>query len=252
MGEPLRLNRFLAAAGVASRRRCDDLILRGRVTVNGTRVDQLGTRVTPDQDVVALDGRTLSIPHDQWMLLLNKPRDVLVAASDARGRSTVMDLLADFPGRVFPVGRLDYRSEGLLLFTNDGDLAYRLAHPRFKVSKLYHVHVDGPVASAVVEAFRRGVILDDGPTLPARVRQLSSKRGRAVLEIELKEGRKRQIRRMLALFGHEVIRLRRIRLGPLEIGSLNVGKWRELDSDEVSALRAAVGIVDGGAKGGSH
>lgn len=242
MGESLRLNRYLAAAGVASRRRCDDLIRDGRVTVNGDRVEQLGTRVDPEADDVALDGRSLSLPRDQWTLVLNKPRDVLVAARDERGRNTVMDLLEGFPGRVFPVGRLDYRSEGLLLFTNDGDLAYRLAHPRFKVAKLYHVHVEGSVAPAVLEALRRGVTLDDGPTMPARVSQLSKRKGRTVLEIELKEGRKRQIRRMLALFGHDVVRLRRIRFGPLEIGPLDVGKWRELTAAEVDALRREVGF----------
>lgn len=251
MGESLRLNRFLAAAGVASRRRCDDLIRAGRVTVNGSAIEQLGTRVDPDADDVALDGRPLSLPRHQWTLVLNKPRDVLVAAQDERGRSTVMDLLADFPGRVFPVGRLDYRSEGLLLFTNDGDLAYRLAHPRYKVAKLYQVHVDGPVAPAVIEALRRGVTLDDGPTLPARVHELSRRKGKTVLEIELKEGRKRQIRRMLALFGHEVLRLRRVRLGTLEMGSLNVGKWRALEPHEIGALRRAVGIEDGAGRDGS-
>ena len=251
MREPLRLNRFLAAAGVASRRRCDDLIRQGRVTVNGERVAQLGTRVDPNYDEVAVDGGQVHIPPETWTLVLNKPREVLVAASDARGRTTVMDLLAEFPGRVFPVGRLDYRSEGLLLFTNDGDLAYRLAHPRFKVTKLYQVHVDGIVAPPVIEALRRGVTLDDGPTLPAGVRELSSKKGRTVLEIELREGRKRQIRRMLTLFGHEVVRLRRIRFGPLNIGSLNVGKWRELAEGEVLALRHAVGFSDVDGKDGS-
>jgi pseudouridine synthase len=251
MGESLRLNRFLAAAGVASRRRCDDLIQAGRVTVNGTAVEQLGTRVDPDLDDVALDGRSLAIPRHHWTLVLNKPRDVLVAAKDDRGRSTVMDLLTDFPGRVFPVGRLDYRSEGLLLFTNDGDLAYRLAHPRFKVTKLYHVHVDGHVAAAVLEALRRGVTLDDGPTLPANVQEIARRKGKTVLEIELKEGRKRQIRRMLALFGHEVLRLRRVRVGPLEMGGLNVGRWRTLDPEEVGALRRAVGIAEGQRKDAS-
>jgi pseudouridine synthase len=243
MGESLRLNRYLAAAGLASRRRCDDLIRAGRVTVNGARVEQLGVRVDPETDEVAVDGRPLPAPRDHCTLVLNKPRDVLVAACDERGRSTVMDLLADFPGRVFPVGRLDYRSEGLLLFTNDGELAFRLAHPRFKIAKLYHVHVEGGVAPAVLEALRRGVTLDDGPTLPARVRELSRRKGKTVLEIELKEGRKRQIRRMLALFGHEVVRLRRVRFGPLEIGSLNVGKWRALAPEEVGALRREVGIA---------
>lgn len=249
MKESLRLNRFLAMSGVASRRRCDELIRQGRVNVNGARVEELGSRVVPDDDEVTVDGVAVRPPGSVHTLALNKPAGVLVAASDARGRRTVMDLLEEFGERVFPVGRLDFRSEGLLLFTSDGDLAYRLAHPRFKVEKLYRVEVAGRVSPAVLEALRRGVDLDDGRTQPAEVRLLGKERGRARLDITLKEGRKRQIRRMLAAFGHEVLRLQRIRFGPIEIGDLPEGKWRELASAEVGQLRQAVGLpadADGG------
>ena len=242
MTEQLRLNRFLATAGVASRRRCDELIQEGRIHVNGERVSQLGTRVDPSADEVVLDGVRVELPQEQWTLVLHKPREVLVAARDERGRKTVMDLLQGFPGRVFPVGRLDYRSEGLLLFTNDGELAYRLAHPRFKVDKVYLVEVEGSVAPAVVDELRRGVTLEDGKTQPAEVRTLKKRHGHTYLEIRLREGRKRQIRRMLALFGHEVIRLKRVRFGPVLLESLAAGDWRELGDKEVQALRREVGL----------
>jgi pseudouridine synthase len=247
--EPLRLNRYLAMSGVASRRRCDELIREGRVAVNGTRVEELGSRVVPDDDEVTVDGVAVRLPAAHHTLALNKPPGVLVAASDGRGRRTVMDLLGDFRGRVFPVGRLDLRSEGLLLFTSDGELAYRLAHPRFKVTKLYRVQIAGRISPAVLEAMRRGVELEDGRTQPAGIRLLEKGRGRATLEIELREGRKRQIRRMLAVFGHEVVMLRRVRFGPIELGDLVPGAWRELGAADVAALRSAVGLA-GGTEGG--
>jgi pseudouridine synthase len=242
MKETLRLNRFLAAAGVASRRRCDDLIRQGRILVNGARVEQLGTRVDPVGDEVWLDGARVELPNRQATLLLHKPREVLVAATDARGRRTVMDLLEGCPVRVFPVGRLDYRSEGLLLFTNDGELAYRLAHPRYKVEKQYDVVVEGVVKPAVVSELAAGVTLDDGPTQPAKVRLVSKGKGRTRLEVCLREGRKRQIRRMFALFGHSVVRLRRVRFGPVELGELAAGSWRVLEAPEIAALRVAAGL----------
>jgi pseudouridine synthase len=240
--ESLRLNRFLAQAGVASRRRCDDLIRQGRVTINGRIVSELGVRVDPSSDQVVVDGAPVERPIGRWTLALNKPRDVLVAAVDSRGRSTVTDLLGDFAGRVFPVGRLDYRSEGLLLFTNDGELAYRLAHPRFKVEKVYRVEVSGLVSPSLIEAFRRGVVLEDGRTQPARLAIVSRGKERSILEVELREGKKRQVRRMLARFDHEVVKLCRTRFGPVDLGNLRTGKWRELTPAEVERLHQAVGL----------
>jgi pseudouridine synthase len=244
-----RLNRFLAAAGIASRRRCDDLIREGRVSVNGAPVTELGVRIDPDADRVTLDGAPVRAEEGSRTLVLYKPREVLVASSDARGRRTVVDLLADVPVRVFPVGRLDYRSEGLLVLTNDGDLAYRLAHPHFKVAKLYHVEVEGKVSAAEVKALAAGVMLEDGPTQPARVTVLARRKRTTLLEIELREGRKRQIRRMLALFGHRVTRLLRVKFGPLEIGDLGVGCWRDVLPEEIEALRSAVDLDSSGAAG---
>lgn len=244
MTEPLRLNRYLASAGVTSRRRCDDLIREGHVAVNGEVITALGTRVVPGVDRIFVDGNEVAITDGDWTLVLHKPKDVLVAAVDSRGRATVMDLLRDFPGRVFPVGRLDYRSEGLLLLTNDGALAFRLAHPRFKVEKIYRVEVEGGIAPGAVEALRRGVVLEDGPTQPADVRVIERTAGRTTLEFGLREGRKRQIRRMLALFGLVVTRLVRTRFGPLELGDLPEGKWRRLEREEVIHLRHAAGLGD--------
>lgn len=243
MSEPIRLNRFLASAGIASRRRCDDLIRERRITVNGSVVTELGTRVAPESDVVLVDGAPAVLAAGDWTLVLHKPKHVLVAAVDVRGRRTVLDLLHEFPGRVFPVGRLDYRSEGLLLLTNDGELAFRLAHPRYKVEKIYRVEVVGDVEAATIDALRKGVVLEDGPTQPAEVKIVSSVAGRTTLEFGLREGRKRQIRRMLALFGLPVERLVRTRFGPLELGTLAEGVWRVLESDEILALRRAAGLV---------
>ena len=251
MADSLRLNRFLARAGAGSRRRCDELIRSGRVQVNGVATSELGTKVDPSRDEVSLDGARLAAPREQWTLALNKPVDVLVAARDGRGRRTVTDLLEGAPGRVFPVGRLDYRSEGLLLLTSDGELAFRLAHPRYKVAKTYHVEVAGAVSEDVLGALRRGVALDDGPTLPARARVAHQGRGTTLLEIELREGRKRQIRRMLALFGLEVVRLTRVRFGPVELGSLEPGRWRLLSEAEIDALRKAAALDSVGGEGAS-
>jgi pseudouridine synthase len=219
--------------------------------VNGVATSELGTKVDPSRDEVSLDGARLAAPSEQWTLALNKPVDVLVAARDGRGRRTVTDLLEGAPGRVFPVGRLDYKSEGLLLLTSDGELAFRLAHPRFKVAKSYRVEVSGAVTDDVLGAMRRGVTLDDGPTLPARVNVAGRGRKTTTLEIELREGRKRQIRRMLALFGIEVVRLVRFRFGPVELGQLQPGRWRLLAENEIGALREAAGLGDAPAEAAS-
>jgi pseudouridine synthase len=210
------------------------------VRVNDAVVVELGTKVDPGTDRVSLDGTVLERPLGHTMIMLNKPPEVLVASRDARGRRTVMDLVAGASGRVFPVGRLDYRSEGLLLMTNDGDLAFRLAHPRFKVEKVYHVEVIGDVSPRIVRSLAEGVQLEDGLTQPARVNVVHSANGKTGLEIELREGRKRQIRRMVALFGLTVTRLVRVRFGPVSLAALGPGEWRPLRETEIRELRAAV------------
>jgi len=250
LSAPIRLNRFLSSAGIASRRRCDEFIREGRVAVNGSIVTELGTRVAPGSDQVTFDGNRIQHTTTERILILHKPKNVLVAARDARGRKTVMDLLGEEAGRVFPVGRLDYRSEGLLVFTNDGELAFRLAHPRFKVEKIYRVEVEGSVSPTTLDALRRGVLLEDGPTQPAQVRVISRVSGRTVLEFGLREGRKRQIRRMLALFGLPVERLVRTHFGPLALDDLAEGEWRALLLPEIERLRQAAGM-DPSSSGGA-
>jgi 23S rRNA pseudouridine2605 synthase len=225
----------LARAGLGSRRACDDLIAEGRVTVNGEPAD-LGRRVDPDHDRVAVDGVPVAVAEGLVYYLLNKPAGVVTTASDPQGRATVIGLVPDEP-RVFPVGRLDAATEGLLILTNDGDLAHRLSHPSHGVEKEYVAIVEGRPAPGVVRRLREGVELEDGMTAPARV----SLQPPSTLRIAIHEGRNRQIRRMCDAVGHPVVRLVRTRIGPLVDRSLRPGRWRPLSRAEVRALeRAAV------------
>ena len=228
---PVRLNRFLAAAGLGSRRAVEELIRAGRVSVNGVR-GELGTRVEVG-DYVRVDGVAVSA-ESRVHLLLNKPSGVVTTAHDPQGRPTVVELVAA-RARVYPVGRLDMDTTGLLLLTNDGDLAHRLMHPRHGVAKTYRVGVEGDPDAEAVLALRRGVELDDGRTAPADVRRL----GPGALEVTIREGRNRQVRRMCEAVGHPVRSLHRLRYGPIELGDLPGGAWRELTAEEVEALRRA-------------
>jgi pseudouridine synthase len=240
---PERLQKFLARAGVASRRHAEALIEAGRVQVNGQVVTALGTKVHPAKDVVQVDGRVVQAPMSQVYLLLHKPASVVTTASDPQGRQTVLDLLPPElrAQRVFPVGRLDLDSEGLLLLTNDGEFALHLTHPRYEQEKEYHALVQGRPSHAALEALRQGVLLPEEtrPTAPARVKFLrEGGAGTSWIAVTLREGRKRQVRRMLAAVGHQVVRLIRVRVGPLRLGDLPPGRWRELTEDEVKRLRS--------------
>ena len=237
MSEGERLQKVLARAGIASRRASEELIVAGRVTVNG-EVARLGRRVDVRHDRIALDGVPLVVDTTLVHWLLNKPAGYVTTARDPQGRPTVLDLVPPEP-RVFPVGRLDRDTEGLLLLTNDGELAQLLTHPSHGVEKEYLAEVEGDPAPAALRALRQGVALDDGPTLPARVsvRQRSG-RGTTALVIVVKEGRKRMVRRMCATVGHPVVRLVRTRIGPLRDQKLAPGRWRTLSSAEVRALYA--------------
>ena len=226
---PVRLNRYLASAGVGSRRAVDELIRAGRVTVNG-QVGELGGAVG-EGDVVAVDGRTVA-PQELAYLMLHKPPGVVTTASDPQRRRTVLDLV-ESPQRVYPVGRLDRDTTGLLLLTNDGELANRLAHPRHGVEKTYVADVEGDPPPDVLRRLAEGVELADGPTAPARVRRLGVGR----IELVIHEGRNRQVRRMCEAVGHPVRRLHRSAYGALELGALAEGRWRALTSEEVDALR---------------
>jgi 23S rRNA pseudouridine2605 synthase len=245
-GEGERLQKVLARAGVGSRRTNEMLIAEGRVTVNG-EVAVLGRRVDPGRDRVALDGVPVVVDATVVHWVLNKPAGYVTTAHDTHGRPTVLDLVPGEP-RVFPVGRLDLETEGLLLLTNDGDLAQLLTHPRHGVEKEYFVEVEGKPSPAALRRLREGVELDDGPTLPARARivQESPALTTTALAIVVKEGRKRMVRRMCATVGHPVVRLARTRIGPLRDPHLAPGTWRALATDEVRALYAAA--LDGAAE----
>jgi 23S rRNA pseudouridine2605 synthase len=228
----VRLNAYLARAGVASRRGADELIKAGRVTVNG-QTGQLNTFVE-SRDRVQVNGHPVELQPLAYVLL-HKPAGVVTTARDPQGRSTVVDLV-EHPSRVVPVGRLDSDTTGALLLTNDGELAHRLAHPRYEVEKVYEAEVEGEPSDAVLEQLRSGLELDDGPTAPAQARML----GPARVELSLHEGRKHQVKRMLAAVGHPVRQLHRSRYAGLTLGGLEPGAWRELGSHEVERLRETV------------
>ncbi|PNU20954.1 pseudouridine synthase [Geothermobacter hydrogeniphilus] len=232
-----RLQKIIAAAGLCSRRTAEEWIRAGRVTVNGEMPD-LGCRVDPAVDEVLVDGRPLPGAAEKVTLLLNKPTGCVTTVSDPQGRRTVLDLLPPHLPRLFPVGRLDYNTEGLLLLTNDGELAQHLAHPRHKVEKTYLVRVRGAVTEEIRRKLERGVALADGITAPAGVRVRGSSGGHGWLEITIREGRNRQIRRMCEAVGLSVSRLKRIRLGFLDLGDLPTGKTRILNAGEIDRLKS--------------
>jgi pseudouridine synthase len=238
----MRLNRFLSVSGIASRRAADDLIRQGRVEVNGRVVAQLGVQVDPGRDEVRVDGRRVRAAPDRRYLLLYKPRGVMTTRADPEGRTTVVDLLAraGIRGYFFPVGRLDYDSEGLLLLTNDGAFADRVAHPRYHLERSYEAVVAGIPDERDLVRLRHGIDLDGRRTLPARVRLLRTLRTKsgdqAVLDITIREGRNRQIRRMCDAIAHPVDRLRRTRLGPLTLGRMKPGMVRDLTAAELRAF----------------
>jgi pseudouridine synthase len=238
-----RLHKLMARAGVGSRRACEELIKEGRVQVNGKAITELGTKVDPIKDTVSLDGRVLKLtPEAKEYLLLHKPKGYVTTVNDPWGRPTIMDLLGPIEPRLYPAGRLDFDSEGLVLLTNDGDLVHRLTHPSFGVEKVYLVEVVGRPTLDALQGLARGVVLDDGPTAPAKVRMVQELPGSTCLEFTLREGRKRQIRRMCDKVGHSVLKLCRMRLGPVQLGSLPPGKWRKLKAREVQALKRAVDL----------
>lgn len=241
-----RLQKILAHAGVASRRAGEALIRQGRVSVNGRVVTEPGLKVDPHRDHITVDGQALPRPAENPVyIMLNKPRGVLSAASDNRGRQTVTDLVG-VSGRVYPVGRLDLHSEGLILLTNDGDLTQKLTHPGYGVEKEYHVLVTGRPANHILARWRKGGFMIEGrPTGRAVVERLNPEGEDTWLKVILTEGRKREIREVAKTLGHPVKRLNRVRLGPLKLGRLKPGKWRHLTAREVQRLKQAVGRQKG-------
>jgi 23S rRNA pseudouridine2605 synthase len=232
-----RLQKVLAAAGVASRRASEGLILEGRVTVNG-ELAELGSKVDRTRDVVAVDGERVNVDPDRVYVMLNKPQGVVSTADDPEGRPTVVDLI-NLPQRLFPIGRLDLDTEGLLLLTNDGELANALLHPSREVERWYVTLVQGPVKPRALSALREGVELEDGIAKAKRVKLLEEGKGKGLLEVVMTEGRKREVRRMLAEVGLPVERLARVRFADVELGELRQGKWRFLTQAEIGALHDA-------------
>jgi len=238
----IRLQKVLAAAGVGSRRHCEEMIGAGRVEVDGEIVRRFGARVDPQTQVIRVDGRRIPAREDLVYLALNKPTGVLTSMSDPRGRPTIADYLGDRGERLFHVGRLDYDTEGLMLLTNDGELAHRLAHPSFGVLKTYLADVAGPLSRDLGRRLMTGVELDDGLATADRFRVVERAGQRALVEITLHEGRKHIVRRMLAEAGHPVSRLVRTQVGPVALGPLKPGTTRRLTTREIGELYAAVGL----------
>lgn len=242
---PQRLQKILAQAGYGSRRACEQLILQARMRINGQVVTQLGVQADPQCDVIEVDGKRVQLSEEHTYILLHKPAGVVTTRRDAHAARTVMDLLQGVTAAVFPVGRLDADITGALLLTDEGELAYRLTHPRYGVPKTYLVEVRGEVGEEAVRRLRDGVLLEHGMTAPAQVQKVRYLAGRrtTLLRLTIHEGRKRQVKRMCMAVGHPVVRLHRERFGHLTLHQLPVGAWRYLTDEEIVALRRAVGLA---------
>jgi len=239
----MRLNRFLAQAGIGSRRKCDLLIEQGRVSVNDVPVTQLGVRIDPEKDQVTVDGQAVRVGERLIYILLNKPAGYVVTAHDTHGRKTVFDLLSGIRQRVFPVGRLDLDTQGALLLTNDGDLAFRLSHPRYQVPKTYLALLEGVPDKADLEKLCQGVRFDNWTSSAAQVRLMKASARNAMVEIKLCEGRKRQVKKMCQAVGHPVKKLWRTAFAGIGVADLPPGRWRPLRKSELRDLKNLVGLT---------
>jgi len=232
----IRIQKLLALAGVASRRRSEELMLDGLVEINGEVVTRLGTKVDPARDVIRIDGKRLPPISEKVYLALNKPRGVVSTMSDPEGRRTLQDLVDDRPERLFHVGRLDTDTSGLIILTNDGDFAHRLAHPSYEVDKTYVAEVKGELFPRIVKQLREGVTLEDGPVTVSAARIVQATAAKSIIELTIHEGRNRIVRRLLDHVGHPVTRLTRTRIGPVKLGQLKAGQLRDLTVDELGEL----------------
>ena len=238
----IRINKYLSAAGVSSRREADRLIEQGRVKVNGKIVHTLGSKIDENKDRIEVDGKTVEGTQGKIYMLLNKPPEFLVTLKDPFQRPTIMDFLPKLKTRIFPVGRLDFDSEGLLLMTNDGELTNRLIHPRYEIKKNYLVKIQGHPEKIQISRLERGIYIDGKKTAPAKIFLISSSPKRSLFKVELHEGRKREIRRMFEAIGYHVLLLRRIKFAGLTLDGLNPGDWRYLTKTEVQNLYKKVGL----------
>ncbi len=233
----IRLQKYLALCGIASRRSSEKMILDGRVSVNGSVITRMGFQIDEARDVVTVDGEVIHPEEEKHYIAYNKPVGEVTTVSDPEGRATVMDKFTDYPVRLFPVGRLDYDSEGLLLLTNDGDMMNRVLHPSREVLKVYWIKVSNHLSPEDIVTLRKGVMIDGKMTSPASVRLIRENTFDTVLLISIHEGRNRQVRRMVEAVGHKVISLRRVGFGPVSLGDLPVGMWRPLSPEEIKKLK---------------
>jgi len=238
-----RINQILSLAGVASRRKADEMILSGRVTVNGETVKTLGRRALWGIDRIAVDGRDLPGPAQRVYLILNKPFGYICALKDPAGRPLVTDLLKGISQRVYPVGRLDFDTLGLLLLTNDGEWAHRLAHPRFHVPRTYKITIAGRITDQALSMLSHGMLLEDGPSGPTKTHLILRNERQSILRMTLTRGRSRQVRRMVEATGFHVVHLMRISFGNIQLGDLKIGTYRHLTAEEVMGIRKLVGMI---------
>ena len=237
MGDIVRLQKYIAMCGTASRRKAEEMIADGRVKVNGAKVTEQGVKVEVGADKVTVDGRDISIVTKKYYIMLNKPVGYVSTVSDEAGRPTVVDLIREeVQTRIFPVGRLDYDTEGLLLLTNDGDFSYRVTHPKFELNKTYIALVGSGLTVAGINKLRRGVVIDGFKTSPAEVELLDAEPGKSIVKITIHEGKNRQVRKMFEAVGVKVKELRRVSIGKVELGNLPYGRWRHLTSHEINYL----------------
>lgn len=239
----VRLQKLMAESGVASRRKCEEMIYSGKVKVNGRLVTEPGCKVDKDKDVIEVDGNIMKSFDEKLYILLNKPEGYITSVRDQFGRPTVLDLLNGINTRVFPIGRLDYDTEGLLILTNDGELTYRITHPKYNIDKTYRALVRGKVSKEDIKTFESGIAIADYITAPAKMEIIRYAKGNSAVDITIHEGRNRQIRKMCSAIGHEVIRLKRIKIGEIKLGKLKTGEWRYLSDLEVRYLKCIGGIL---------
>jgi pseudouridine synthase len=240
---PVRINRILSMAGVASRRRADEMISEGRVAVNGLIVTEPGTKAFWGRDSITVDGLVIPGLPEKIYLMLNKPFGYICSLSDPEGRPLVTDLITGIKERIYPVGRLDFNSLGLLLLTNDGEWTKRLTHPSYGLRRTYKATVSGMISQEAIRLLEKGVILEDGPSGPAKVTLINRNERQSILRLTISQGRNRQIRRMIEAVGYDVIHLVRIGFGPLTLGDLKLGQFRPLTEEEVSAMNQLVGLA---------
>lgn len=236
----MKLQKYMAHCGVASRRKSEEFIKEGRVVVNGEIIDYMGKTIDPDRDVVKVDGKKIRTENIKKYVLLYKPEGYVCTAADEKDRKTVLELVKDVKERIYPVGRLDYNTSGLLLMTNDGEMAYKLTHPKHEVKKTYIAKVRGHISDEKLDKLRNGVLIDGHKTSPAVVRRVKENKGTSVIEISIHEGKNRQVRKMFDAIRHSVVKLQRVSIGKIKLDHLEKGKWRLLTSKEIEYLRKEI------------